>query len=62
MVVRKMAITGWLILFSYAIIAQETPFISHFSRNDYLGLNQNWSLSIVSTQLYSCSKWRIFTK
>lgn len=42
---RKVALSGWLILLSYAIIAQETPFISHFSRNDYQGLNQNWSLS-----------------
>ena len=42
--VRKIAMTGWLILFSLAIDAQEIPFISHFSVNDYQGLNQNWSL------------------
>lgn len=40
----KLILSGWLILFSFALYAQETPFISHFSRNDYQGLNQNWSL------------------
>jgi hypothetical protein len=32
------------ILFRVALNARETPFISHFSRDDYRGLNQNWSL------------------
>jgi hypothetical protein len=44
MVHRKNQLLSLFILFSYALFAQETPFISHFSRNDYQGLNQNWSL------------------
>ena len=44
MVHRKNQLLSLFILFSFALFAQETPFISHFSRNDYQGLNQNWSL------------------
>ena len=40
----KNQILGLVFFFSFALFAQETPFISHFSRNDYQGLNQNWSL------------------
>lgn len=41
---RKNKLLVVLLLFSFALFSQETPFILHFSRNDYQGLNQNWSL------------------